>query len=89
MNPPAAGWVTVRFNTRAVAAPGAQARNASDDLWAIARHMTHAARVDPLRAGALEAWRRAAQYASEVGAYDDAAAHVQEAVGLATDAERP
>ncbi|MFN0090271.1 MAG: ATP-binding protein [Acidimicrobiales bacterium] len=79
-----------RAQLEAAAAAALAARNASDDLWAIARHLTHAARVDPARrADALEAWRRAAQHASDVGAYDDAAAHLQEAVGLAADAQRP
>lgn len=78
-----------RAQFEAAAARALRARNASDDLWPIARHLTTAARVDQsLKAEALAAWQRAARHASALSAHDDAASHLREAVDLAPESER-
>ena len=67
-----------------------QARNAVDDLWVIAHHVTVAAGVHgELRAEAQESWRTAARRAATMGAHGDAAAHLGEAVKLASEHDRP
>ena len=67
-----------------------QARNAVDDLWVIAHHLTVAAGVHgQLRAEAQESWRTAARRAATMGAHGDAAAHLGEAVKLASEHDRP
>ena len=63
--------------------------HAIDDQWAIAHHLTMASRVHTTsRAEATEAWRRAAQRAAAMGAHADAAAHLEEAVAMASEDDR-
>ncbi|MFN0090603.1 MAG: helix-turn-helix transcriptional regulator [Acidimicrobiales bacterium] len=81
---------TRRADLEAAAARALAELGSSDDLWSIALHLTFAARVyGSLRSAALSAWERAARHASNVNAHSDAARHLEEAVSLATEAERP
>ena len=61
-----------------------------DDHWIIAHHLTLASRVHvELRGEATAAWQIAARRAAALGAHADAAAHLEEAVVLASAEARP
>jgi class 3 adenylate cyclase/DNA-binding CsgD family transcriptional regulator len=65
-------------------------RQAVDDQWVVAHHLTMASRVHvDVRGEAKEAWRAAAQRADAMGAHADAAAHLEEAVAVASEEDRP